>query len=455
LPAAFAFYLVLNIISWQFQFFWDSLLTSTICSEFKNNGFNYGIPPNHLDAGHPPLFYGYLYLWWSAIESSLMVSHFAMLPFLWVMVYQFLKICEKLLANSEQVVMAVLLFCLETTILAQSTLVSYDIVLLAFYLLGLRYLLEDKKHYVAFAGIVLCLISLRGVVAFGALFLTEFLLFPERRKIKHWLLAYSPALVLFALWNLFHYQQTGWALFSTSEQWAAQRGFTGVAGIFKNGMVIIRNLLEPGRLLLYFFIAFGLILNYKKLDKIALKNILWVVVIPLITFSLFFIPFNNPIGHRYLLIVFALSIPLLLLVTAPFAFKKGIIILVSLCLVSGHFWYSIYPPQISKGWDASLAFVPYFKVKQKTLDFLLQANIPIDSTAAHFPVDVSLAQSHLWSDTLKPQTFEADSARYVLVSNINNDFTAQELKMFSDSCPLLQEVKSWGVKMQVFDCNNK
>ncbi|MEZ5009158.1 MAG: hypothetical protein R2753_13490 [Chitinophagales bacterium] len=449
-PACFAFYLILNIVSWQFPFFWDSLLTSTICTWFFDNGWLNGIPPEQIDAGHPPLFYGYIFTWWKFLGRNLSTSHLAMLPFLWVMIYQFIQICDRLLKNTNQVIAAAILFCLETTIIAQSTMVSYDIVILAFYLFGLRYLLDNKNIPVAIAGIVLALISLRGAFAFGALFFTELLLFFNKdRRFKSILLKYFPAFLIFVVWNIYHYKISGWMLFTPSEQWADQRGLAGIKGSFKNVLVIIRNLLEPGRVLLYFIIFVGLILKWRFLKDKHLKTILVITIVPLLIFSALFVPFNNPIGHRYLMIIFALSILLFISLIEQFKFKTIWIVGTALMLISGHFWYSYYPANLSKGWDASLEHIAYFKARKKMWNYCDEHNIPISETSAKFPLDVSMNQSNLNNDERRPNKFSGNN-KYVFVSPLNNNYETSELDTIQANYDLLKEVKNREIDIELW-----
>ncbi len=449
-PASFLFYLILNVISWRFPFFWDTLLTSTICSGFYENGFSGGIPPTAIDAGHPPLFYGYILLWWKVLGKNLMVSHLAMLPFLWIMVYQFINLADRLLMSSWQIIAVTILFVLETTIIAQSTMVSYDIVILCFYLFGLRYVLDNKNWQVLFAGLVLSLISLRGVVAFGALFVTELVLFKKDRKIKNIIPKYLPALIIFGFWNLWHFKQSGWMLFATSDHWAGQRGLATINGMIKNVAVIIRNLLEPGRILLYFLIFTGLISKWKKVDSSRLKIILTILFVPSVIFSLFFIPFNNPIGHRYLMIVFALSIFLFALLASEMKFKNLSLGLVALAFVSGHFWYQFYPSSISKGWDSSLEHLPYFEARNNMWEYIDANSVSLEDIHADFPLDVSMHQSNLGADVRKPQKINDTSPKYLLVSNINNDFETTTLDSIKLNYTLLKKVKSRNIEIELY-----
>lgn len=452
-PAAFLFYAIVNIISWRFPFFWDTLLTSTICNYFSVNGFNGGIPNNAIDAGHPPLFYAYIFGWWQVFGKSLWISHLAMLPLLWLMIYNFIHLSANFLRNSKLIIAATVLFCLETTILAQSTLVSYDIALLCFYIVGLRYLLKRKALPVALACIGLSLISLRGCFAVFALFLTELVLFRKTLRFQQLLQHYLPAFLIFMLWNFWHINQTGWMLFTTSESWDTHRGFVNANGLMRNVAVIIRNLLEPGRLALYGSIAIGLILNRKRLFQAPMRQTVLVTFIPFIILTLFFIPFSNPIGHRYLILIFALSIILLVQLFAEHQFRKLIFAATAICFISGHFWFQFYPSSVSKGWDASLEHVTYFQLDNAMRSYLQAENIPLDAIASQFPMDVSEHQQFVNGAAARPQKFDASNlaqTEYILYSNISNDFDENSLNTIQREFVVDKQFSKNGIELILF-----
>ncbi|MEK7253678.1 MAG: hypothetical protein AAB316_02970, partial [Bacteroidota bacterium] len=90
--ALLATYLVRN-----HPFFWDTIqLASKHAHFFYDTDFQSLILPENIDSGHPPAFGMYLALVWKIFGKTLTVSHFAMLPFLWGIVFFILKIGERL-----------------------------------------------------------------------------------------------------------------------------------------------------------------------------------------------------------------------------------------------------------------------------------------------------------------------------------------------------------------------
>jgi hypothetical protein len=51
-------------------------------------------------------------------------------------------------------------------------------------------------------------------------------------------------------------------------------------------------------------------------------------------------------------------------------------------LLSGNFW--VYPDTMAKGWDATLAHLPYHHLRQKMRQYINRNHIPVDRTV-HMP----------------------------------------------------------------------
>lgn len=451
MPVCFAFYLAVNVMSWTFPFFWDNLLTSRITTYLYLNGWNWGIPPTSMDAGHPPLFYSYLLGAWKIFGRNLVISHLVMLPFLWIMIYQFKQIGARMLTSRKALIAIVVLFCLETTILAQSTMISYDIILLCFYLFGLRYLLDGKRIQVSIAVVVLCLISLRGVALAGALFLTDLLL-SEKRSWKS-VLAYLPGLGLFVGWNILHLQVSGWMLFSPAEAWNEQREAGGIALWFHNLKAIVRVLLEPGRVTLILLLGLGLLTAMIKKTLYRHQQVIWITLIPLVVLSLLMLPFSNPIGHRYFMVVFALTILAVTSLSQEWKYSWIAWFAIAATSVSGHLW--VYPNPISNGWDSSMAHVSYFTIRQEMTDFMEENLIPIDRVAAHFPMNVSEQMEILEGSTTEYLEFESwKEADYALYSNISNDYDTGDLIDLQTHGLLIHRLERGQVFIELYDIKN-
>ena len=52
-------------------------------------------------------------------------------------------------------------------------------------------------------------------------------------------------------------------------------------------------------------------------------------------------------------------------------------------LLTGHFW--IYPDPVAKGWDATLAHVPYFGLRREAITYLDNKGIPLETVGSDYP----------------------------------------------------------------------
>jgi hypothetical protein len=433
LPLSFLFYLALNIISWNFPFFWDSLLTSTILQNFYDNGLNGLIVPQKLDAGHPPLFYLYLFSWWKLAMPSLTISHLAMLPFLWIMVYQFLRLSGFFIKKPIFIASSVLLFLFDPGILSQASMVSYDIIILMLYITAIRSVLLNRNTMIIVATTFLPLISIRGSFAVVSIAISHLVI--DYLYNKNWNLKtlryYIPALVVMIFWHTYHFIQTGWFFFSTSENWSEQRTFGTASILVHNTLSIIRNLGDYGKLgvyLLLFILIFVWIYQKRKASN-DLKVLVAITIIPLIVFSIFFLPFSNPIGHRYLLVVYALSFILFSYIISYFKNALILFLIAIATLISGNFWIH---KKISNGWDSTMAHIPYFKIKQEMNAFINENKIEKKIIGSRFPLHVSEKQEILYGDSIR-LGYLGDSTHfdYILYSNISNEWTVEDLEKIS------------------------
>ena len=81
-------------------FFWDTIqYASKQGNYFYATNFQSIIVPGNIDSGHIPSLGIYLALVWKVFGKSLIVSHLAMLPFVWGIVYQSIKLSKQLFSK--------------------------------------------------------------------------------------------------------------------------------------------------------------------------------------------------------------------------------------------------------------------------------------------------------------------------------------------------------------------
>ena len=129
--------LIVSIISCRIPFFWNMVRYSQIAQYYISTNFSSLYIPQELDNGNPPFYGLYFALIWKLFGKSLLVSHLAFYPFVIGLFIQFYFLCKKFLPE-KLIPLALILLLIEPTILTQSLLMGYDIVLMFLFLLGLN-----------------------------------------------------------------------------------------------------------------------------------------------------------------------------------------------------------------------------------------------------------------------------------------------------------------------------
>ncbi len=445
--------LVWNIVSWRFPFFWDTVLNSKIAHWYLETGFKQLLVPEQYDAGHPPFFSLYLAGVWRLFGRSLALAHVAMLPFLGLLLWQFQKLTCRWLSPKGCVWATILLFC-EPTFLTQASMVTPDIALVAFYLLALNALLDRQRFLLAIAMLFMASMSFRGILMVPALFATEIVLawLGGKRKIdwmKIW--PYLPVAFGTMIWLWAHQQAVGWLLSPPPVTYGAHRKLVGIAGIARNAGVMLWRMLDFGRVFLWLMVGIGiLLLGYKRVwASAAHRTMLLAAAMPVLVLGMLFIPFSNPVGHRYFLTSYLLLIMLAVgLVELGGWQRRGRLALaaVALGLVTGHLW--LYPQGVAQGWDGSLAHVPIYRLEQQMDAYLHTQGMRRDDVCSDFPLLPHPYYTRI-TDVDDDQGYcnylEDDGCPWVLVSRINNGYTDAHLADFMYSGNwVLRKGFSWG-----------
>ena len=277
LTAFCLFYVLVNTLSLGLPFFGgDAIVQSSIAAQwYYDHDFAYFFLPTENNAGHPPFFGMYLALWWKVLGQSLIVSHLSMLPFLLGVASQFFFIVRYFLSEKWQPY-ALILFVLEPTILAQSTMVTPELPILFLYLLAIRSILYHKVFWQILATCLVVLLNTRGVMIVAVVFLSEVLInrstvLPVRvsnsTRDTGWkycatllIVKYIPAGLVAVAWLFVHYYIEGWIGFNRADmQW--KNSFIRVEGIgiLKNIAVFGWRLLDFGRVWLWLVVGLALV----------------------------------------------------------------------------------------------------------------------------------------------------------------------------------------------------
>ncbi|HLU84511.1 MAG TPA: hypothetical protein VKZ45_03495, partial [Vicingaceae bacterium] len=162
----FLFFILLTIYVSNHFFYWDTIkLVAAPAHFFYGNNFSTLITPEDIDAGHFPLLAMYIAKVWQLFGKSLVVAHFAMLPFLLGIVYQVYVLAKYFLGATTWMIWAMVLVLADPTFLSQATMVSPDIVLVFCFFMAVNAILNNKKTWLFIAVLILFLISMRGLIA--------------------------------------------------------------------------------------------------------------------------------------------------------------------------------------------------------------------------------------------------------------------------------------------------
>jgi hypothetical protein len=453
------FYVLLTWLVRNNSFFWDSVLLGSVYGDwYYSHNFSKLFVPEEI-AGYPPLFGMYIAAGWKLFGRSLRVSHFLMLPFLWGIVIQVYLLVKRFLP-SAWVVLAMILLLLEPSLLAQSTQIVPDIVLVFLYLLCLNAALSGQRLLLALGLVFLAMISPRGTIAVVALFVTDILLGLDRQQAGNWFsygakkaLAYLPAFMVTSTWLWLHYQQFGWIGYNSGSQWGAYTQIVGVEGLLKNIAVLTWRMLDFGRIVIWLvaLLVFARIYKTTSLSDPAVRSLFVLFLAPLLVYASVLLVYTNPIAHRYFLVVyvcFVLSVLYMLLQLQSAKLKVVLYCLMLAGSLGGHF--IVYPDPVAKGWDATLAHLPYYHLRKRMISWMDRNGIPVESTGSGFPNLRPIGTIDLNED--KRAFAEADLGRnqYIFHSNIFNGFSDQQLQELEEQWILLHELRGGQVYIRLY-----
>ena len=428
-------------------FFWDTIqLSSMQANWFFENGMRLVLPEN-IDSGHPPGMGIYLAGLWKMFGRNLLVSHFAMMPFLFGIVLLIFQLGAYFFSKREA--MLILALCMiDSSILGQAALVSPDIILVFSFLLVVNGMLYFRNWWIVFGGILLAIISMRGMMILLAMYIFRIINFyffekriPTILEIFKLLIPFLPGAILGFSFLIFHYVQTGWIGFHGNSAWALSFQRVGFNGLLKNILVFIWRLLDFGRVFLFVILLLLIVHHWKHKIQIYLKTKQLLALIFML--SIFFLPnflmYKGVNAQRYLL-------PLLILINFVAVhflwkselskqYKNILLFLMFLGLFTGNFW--VYPKNISQSWDSTLAHLPYYELRKEMIAFIESEKIPFQNIGTVFPNlrsfdDTELNGRH---EKFAPKDFEQDN--YIFYSNVFNGFSDEEIDaLFNDWKPI-------------------
>ncbi|NRB54222.1 MAG: hypothetical protein HRU41_41625 [Saprospiraceae bacterium] len=455
-------------LSSNHAFFWDTIqLGSKHAHFFYETGFSSLLLPTEIDSGHPPYFGMYLAGCWMVFGKTLAVSHWAMLPFLVVLVVQWLSLGRRLVGKTL-LPLFLLFLLIDPVVASQASLVSPDIVLAACFLMLLNSIYSGKKKEQVIAVVGLGMVSTRGMMLAIVVFAWELMVKQQRVSSESWLryfqrviTPYLPGGVLAASYLLYHYLSTGWIGFHAESEWAPSFEKADLQQFSKNLVVLVWRFLDFGRVfLLSGTLLCGFVLwrsrafRKGKIDP-ELKRVSMLFLLLLVGSSITFLSYSGLQQHRYLLPLFLLLtlVFFLLLKELPsekwrLKHRNSLLSLVAIGVVTGNLW--IYPDRISQGWDSTLAHWPFYQLRMEMLDFVEEREIPLLEIGTAFPEIGSLKFKDLNERVEGYKEKDLRTDPYILYSNVMNDFSDAELWRLQEEWIPLHALKHRGIKMILY-----
>lgn len=451
------------MISMNIGIFWDNVLFVSKMGNplFYNGIFRWNSIPLESDPGHPPFLATYMAIGWRLFGRSLSTSHWMMFPFIFGLLWQVCSfICYFIKEKSFQF-WAFILVIADPTFLSQLVQVNPELIQLFFFFMALNATLQKKVSLkiigLAFLGIV----TYRGMMLCAGIFLIDVLMhifireenlksFFTKQIITTYLIAAIPA-VLYLTWRI---TAKGWISSHPLETWGNAWLFSSVGDFLRN---LIRNILvlgqrfiDFGRLIPILFILITLYLKRREIEWVKIKPVLLIIFFSTIVICIISLIIRSPMGHRYFIPSF-LSLGLLsFLLINEYKYKRIIYLGLLISLLSGNF--IVYSDSYSQGWDASLAHMPYWKLRRNAIEYMDNRHLPVSETASFFPNCTSIDNVDLNGDMRSFISFSG-TENYVFYSNVYN-LNDDELELLHHNYHILESFNSGKVRVEIMQRNN-
>jgi hypothetical protein len=406
-------------------FFWDTITEVSVPANFYfDTDFHLSFFSHQNATGHPTLIPLYLAAVWKIFGRSLFVSHLALFPFVFGTVYLLYRYVSKSAIGNSTLFFVFFLTILDPTLLAQASMITFDIPQIFFFLLCIISCVEKKNFLLLLAFTGLCLINLRGIICGTGIIIYYFSdAYFLKRKIKSTdLLLFVPGLVSFLAVLFVFLGHKHWTIREfVLSQWTGLSEFTSFGRFLKNTLILSWRLVDYGRVgafSIFVYLIYKVMKN-KSLYDDFFKQTFLITISQMIVFFPLTIVFTKYIGHRYFLPIF---IPLTICagywILKYSGYPRILFSVTGGLLISGYFW--VYPENIAQGWDATPAHWPYYEVRTKMLSYIKDESIPYTEIGSFFPNLGSFKNTDLSLDSTSFKEADPGSDKFILFSNIFN-----------------------------------
>lgn len=441
--------IVFGLIGLTTGIFWDNVLFISVYGNhlFSNGLLSWMDIPDMWDSGQPLLPAFWCAVIWKIGGRSLWLTHIALWPFLYLVLYYLWQIVGYFFQESRSRIAAYILAIADATFMSQLILIGPEVMLMGFFFLALYGILYQRPIHKAVGLGLLGLVSLRGMMLCGGLFLTEILwVVTARARISFkqiW--PYGLGAIPACVFLIFRLCTKGWIISNPLHPWGNAWGYESMADFIHNLLwntaVMGFRYIDMGRIVVWAILLILLLRSYKQMKCIENKQLLILAFIPVIFIILFSLVIKNTMGHRY----FSVSYPFITLLTfsllkdSPF-FKRGYLVLIAALLLGNAI---VYPNHIAQGWDASLAHLPYWHLRRTTIRQIEEHELLINDIATFFPNQGMLSNIDLNEDTRSFKQFHlAEKPEYVFFTNVSNLSDEELLVLSTQYEPIIHQ--GWG-----------
>lgn len=438
------FTILIAIIGWNTGLFWDNILFVHKMSIplLENGVWAWGSLPLQNDPGHPPFIATYMSIMWNIFGRSIYVAHIALYPFIALFIYEILHIAITVFKSTAWGIFTTILVLADSTIFSSLMYIGTEVFVLSFSAIAIRGITTNNPMRKTIGLMLLGITSLRGMMLCAGLFLWDFsstlFLRHNGRKclfLKQFLYPYIIAAIpalSFVVWRLI---SKGWIISNPIAPWGDATGFENIVdfmtNFLRNALVFIQRITDFGR----FFIC-CIVMIYLWQHRIQLKSNsrLIIMLLFLLCSCCIIIPVSlcikNPMGHSYFLLIYIGMSFLFVELLKTIKWRKIAYILVISILLLGNL--IVYPETISQGWAASLASLPYWKLRQQVLTYIDNQNIPYEEVFFDFPFGSCSDDVDLNGDK-RAYAKDLNKATYFVASNVCNfnDETLKNIKTYS------------------------
>ncbi len=426
--------------------FWDTIqFAGKHPNHFYANGLDQGLLfPLDLDSGHPPSFGIFLCSVWKLFGKTLELTHWVMWPFLIGIHISLFRLSEYLLIKPKWTLNALAMCC--PFYLGHSILVSPDIPLLFGFLLCLFGILKQKKWCITIGALLMAVLSLRGMSLLLPLVLyySKIHGFSMKRLLANWksYLAFFPAVLIASTFLMYHLNAKGWVVGNDDSPWASSFELIEPKELFKNIFSFYHRLVDHGM-----FLVYGLVIWKLRFLFILRSRLIWLLIFVVVLLALMIVPFSGLLNHRYFLP--AHFVALLLAGQLLSTLKKPLITsLIMIGLFLGNFL--VYPEKISQGWDSTYAHQPVYGLMSQMEQFIDKHDIRKAEICTAFPFRSKEQDMYLNDSADRMEDFHSSECRYVLYSNINNDFSDTEIDKIK-SCKIVHQVANRQIQISLYN----